>query len=241
MKNFQQLPLSQCAFNLEETRIDIWQYPLHTTFNEARFLLNKEEIDRAERFYFERHQRRFTVARATLKIILARYLLIQPQEINFTYTEHGKPELRNDSALQFNISHSGEMALLAIGQRYPLGIDVEFFSDRPFEGIAKNLFSPQEILVLQQADLKMKPLVFFHIWAQKEALIKACGLGLTYPTQKFDVSVFQNKKEVIDYLHEKKWQMRYFMPQMACSAALCSDPLIDKIHYFNIKDVGELF
>jgi 4'-phosphopantetheinyl transferase len=235
---FKKLHPTNCI--IQDSRIDIWEYPLHTEFIEARSLLNEAELARADRYHFAHHQRRFTVARAVLRLILARYLQLPPSELVFTYNKHGKPELL-DSVLQFNLSHSGDTALLAIGQTYPLGIDLEFFSARSYEGIGSHLFSINENKALSQVSNKLKPLVFFNIWAQKEALIKACGLGLSYPTKQFDVPILPGESvEIIDSLHEKTWQMISFMPQMACSAALCHHPLIKNIHYLKVEKLTSL-
>lgn len=237
---FKLLDKTNCT--LKNTKIDIWQYPLHTTFTRAQALLSEDELTRANRFHFPRHQRRFTVARAMLRIILARYLKVPPQELWFTYNRHGKPALLNDPSLQFNLSHSGDLALLAVGKDHPVGIDIEFFSARPYEGIGKHLFSPLENQSLTQLNPMLKPLAFFHIWAQKEAFIKACGLGLAYPTEQFDVPILPNThQEIIDSLHEKSWKMTSFMPEAACCAAVCYHPLINSIRYAKINDPCEQY
>lgn len=232
---FKALPPNDCV--LDETRVDIWQYPLHTPFVGATELLSLDESTRAKRYLFPRHQRRFTVARAMLRRILARYMNLNPSELVFAYNQHGKPELHHASTIQFNLSHSGDTALLAVGKKHPLGIDLEFFSARPYEGIGKQLFSSSEMLALSQVAPSLKPLVFFHIWAQKEAFIKACGLGLAYPTQDFDVAIFPPANQHIDdTMHNKTWHMRSFMPQLACCAALCHHPLVEEIRYINVDD-----
>lgn len=231
----QKLEPADCV--LQNTRIDIWQYPLHTEFIGMESLLNEEERTRAHRFHFARHQRRFTVARAMLRCILARYLKTHPSELVFSYNTHGKPELLHNSSIQFNLSHSGDLALLAIGKGFSLGIDLEHFSARPYEGIGKNLFSSSEIKGLHQINSMLKPLAFFHIWSQKEAFIKACGLGLAYPTQKFDVAVLPpTNQPCIDRLHKKTWQLISFMPQVACNAALCHHPMIKEIRYHKLTN-----
>ncbi len=220
---------------LDKTRIDIWQFPLHTEFAGAQALLNDDEFNRAKRYYFDRHRRRFTVARATLRCILARYLHKNPKDIAFNYNEQGKPSIADPSGIEFNLSHSGELALLAIGQEFALGVDLEWFSARPYQGIAKISFSPAEQDHLRKLPHHLKPLAFFHVWAQKEAFIKACGLGLSYPTQKFDVPVLPTTAQMIhDPLYQQKWQMRSFMPEPSCSAALCYRPEVTVFRYHKL-------
>ncbi len=222
---------------LQNTRIDIWQYPLHTEFFESRSWLNEEETLRADRYYFDRHRRRFTIARAMLRLILERYTSIPARELEFSQNQYGKPLLINTPALQFNLSHSGDMALLAIGCDYPLGIDLEFFAARPYVGIGSHMFSAAENQALNNTPDALKPLAFFHIWAQKEALIKACGLGLSYPTQQFDVPALPSTVQpVFDSLHNQTWQMVSFHPQVTCCAALCYHSTVKEIRYQVIEE-----
>ena len=230
-----------CA--LKKGQIDVWQYPLHTEPPEAESILSTNEQLRAKRFHFPRHQRRFIMAHSVLRLILARYLDTTPHSLNFTEGKYGKPALDNFPFLHFNLSHSGDMALLAIGTSAPLGVDVEYISARPYIGIGQQLFSIKENKMLKASSKALSPLTFFNIWVQKEALIKACGMGLSYPTQQFDVPSHAFAPEtIIDALHQKTWNMITFMPQIGCCAALCYDPCIQNIRYstLSMPDIVEI-
>lgn len=232
---FKALNPNDCT--LQNSRIDIWQYPLHTAFPEAQSLLNPDESARAQRYYFAKHQRRFTIARAMLRLILARYCSTPAHELVFGENQYGKPQLLSAPEVQFNLSHSGDMALLAIGCKHPMGVDLEFFAARPYEGIGGQMFSAAENKALMTTHDALKPLAFFHIWAQKEALIKACGLGLSYPTQQFDVPALPSTNQpVLDTQHNQTWQMVSFQPHVTCSAALCYNPEVSDIRYRVIRD-----
>ncbi|HRD69452.1 MAG TPA: 4'-phosphopantetheinyl transferase superfamily protein [Legionella sp.] len=225
-------PLNTQNCILNESRIDLWQFSLEHQLHIADQLLNTDERARGDRFYFQKHKRRFTTARATLRIILARYLNTAPERLEFTYNSKGKPFVVNSQKLQFNISHTGDLALLAIGKEYPMGVDIELYSARSYEGIAKTLFSEQELHDFIKAPSSLKPALFFHVWAQKEAFIKASGLGLSYPTKEFNVpTTFSTKQLVDDPLHNTTWQLRSFMPQIGCSGALCYHPTIREIRH----------
>lgn len=226
---------------LDTKCIDIWQFSLKSITEEAQSLLNEEEKNRANRFHFERHQRRFAAARSKLRQILASYLVPEinidekARDLQFSYNDYGKPQLISDSGLEFNLSHSGDLALLAVGKDFPVGIDLEFFSDRPLQGIAKNLFSEQELEVFLKLPDFYQPQAFFHVWAQKEAFIKACGMGLSYPTQRFSVPVLPpTGAEIEDPLHQTHWKMTSFMPLPACAAAVCYHPLIERINFVRL-------
>ncbi|MDP3561255.1 MAG: 4'-phosphopantetheinyl transferase superfamily protein [Legionellaceae bacterium] len=237
---FTHLDIEACS--LLQNRVDIWQYPLHTLWHEALDLLSKSEVERAQRYYFDRHRRRFIVARATLRLILSRYIEnTTPKDLEFVENEYGKPQLAHYPYLHFNISHSADLALLAIGKDYPVGIDLEFFSARPYAGIGSQMFSTTENQAFQQLAKHIQPLSFFHIWAQKEAFIKACGLGLSYPTQQFDVPHLPvTDLKIQDNLHNKRWHMVSFMPKVACSAAVCYHPQINEVRYISIENNYDL-
>ncbi|MFT4059908.1 MAG: 4'-phosphopantetheinyl transferase superfamily protein [Legionella sp.] len=225
-------PLDTDNCILSETRIDLWQFSLVNELPNAPRILNGEEQARAERFYFSTHQRRFSTARATLRIILARYLNTKPERLEFSYNAHGKPKVINSARLQFNLSHTGDLAILAVGKGFPIGIDVEKYSSRPYEGIAKNSFSEREYQDFMKTPQPLKPAVFFHIWSQKEAFIKACGLGLAYPTKDFTVPTSIPTNQLVnDPLHNMIWHLRSFMPEIAYSGALCCHPTVREIRH----------
>jgi len=229
-------PLNTQNCTLNESRIDLWQFSLEHELNIAEQILNEDEKARGNRFYFSRHKRRFTTARATLRIILARYLNTAPERLELIYNSHGKPSVINSQKLQFNLSHTEDMAILAVGKGFPMGVDIEKYSFRPYEGIAKNSFSAQEFAEFQKVPSVLKTAVFFHVWSQKEAFIKACGLGLSYPTQEFNVpTTIPTKQLVDDPLHNTTWQLRSFMPQLAYSGALCHHPTIREIRHGVVK------
>lgn len=229
-------PLNTKNCILNEARIDLWQFSLKHELNVAYQILNADEKARGDRFYFSRHKRRFTTARTTLRIILARYLNTSPERLEFTYNEYGKPAVINSQKLQFNISHTGDLAMLAVGKGYPLGVDIEQYSARPYDGIAKSLFSERELAEFTKMPPMLKATVFFHVWSQKEAFIKACGLGLSYPTKEFNVPTSIPTQQLVeDPLHNMTWQLRSFMPEIACSGALCYHPTVREIRHGQIQ------
>jgi len=120
--------------------------------------------------------------------------MIKPNAISFKYTYYQKPYLDiNPFNLQFNMSHSHNMAILAITKAYPIGADLECL--KPIENvtdIARQFFSPQEYskFILVPEDQKIE--TFYTIWTRKEAFIKAIGEGLSYPLNIFDVAFLPN-------------------------------------------------
>ncbi len=226
-----QLPtLNTPTYQLNPSQIDIWHIALDpsVSFEHQLNWLNTEELARFQRFYFPQHRRRFARARLAVKMILARYLHCPPSHICLQYQTHGKPELSHPSHITFNLSHSQDIALLAVGQQHTLGIDVEQFSLRSFHGIATQFFSPNEQTYLQHSPPTLVPLRFFSIWSRKEALIKANGLGIHYPTELIDLLT---EGPIHDPIHHQAWYIQTFFPSPAVAASVCYHPSIQTIHH----------
>jgi 4'-phosphopantetheinyl transferase len=152
-------------------------------------LLGDDERERAGRFVFARDRRRFTVARGLLRVVLGRYLDAAPEVLRFGAGPHGKPFLL-DGGLQFNVSHSGERALIAVSPRREVGIDIELHRpDVEFLGVAEHSFSAAERRQLEGLPAAEVAAAFFRGWARKESFIKARGDGLAFPLDGFDVSL----------------------------------------------------
>lgn len=180
---------------LTAKQVDIWRINLAGEGQETqlcRDLLSQDEIQRAGRFHFAKHRRRFTVARAALRQILGRYAGIAPQNLVFSYGGKGKPELSGElagSEIKFNLSHSSETALLAVTQGLTVGVDIEWVnSEFATEEIAERFFSAAEVNVLKALPAAERAEAFFSCWTRKEAYIKALGEGLSVPLDSFAVA-----------------------------------------------------
>ncbi|MBO0856853.1 MAG: 4'-phosphopantetheinyl transferase superfamily protein [Chloracidobacterium sp.] len=161
-------------------------------------LLSPAEKERAARFYFLKDRLAFAVARGGLRVILSKYLKVDPRQIDFRYNFHGKPalaqEMGNDM-LRFNLSHSGEIVLYAVSRDREIGIDVEQLKeDFASQDIAGQFFAPSEVKALLDLPPKLQKQAFFNCWTRKEAFIKAIGEGLSFPLDQFEVSLIPGLK-----------------------------------------------
>ncbi|MCP4641832.1 MAG: 4'-phosphopantetheinyl transferase superfamily protein [bacterium] len=154
--------------------------------------LDADERTRASRFRAPAARERYVVARACLRRLLGSYLGVAPTEIELEYGPHGKPQVRLDSSapeLQFNLTHSGDLALVAVAVDRRIGVDIERRRDRiDLEGIAKRFFAPEESAALMQLPDSERMRAFGQCWTRKEAYIKAWGEGLSHPLDAFVVS-----------------------------------------------------
>jgi 4'-phosphopantetheinyl transferase len=153
--------------------------------------LSPDETDRASRFHFERDRRRFAAARGVLRALLGRYLGVDPSALVFAYGRHGKPSLAPPwEGLHFNVSHSSDVALVALGTDHEIGVDVEH--ERPvaeMDSIRQRHFSPRENAEMDRLPESDRGHAFFLCWTRKEAFIKAVGDGLSHALDAFDVTV----------------------------------------------------
>jgi len=146
--------------------IHIWRIPLDKV---KTLPPTTGEAARAARFATPTLQRRYLRAHGALRDILGQYT---DARLDFALHEKGKPFLPNVPELEFNLSHSKQMALVAVAHGTPVGVDVERL--RPlseFVAIAERYFPPGEECPVDAPD-------FFRRWTRFEAILKAQGLGL---------------------------------------------------------------
>jgi 4'-phosphopantetheinyl transferase len=157
--------------------VDVWRVELDADPRRAAGLLSTAESERAARLRAERHRRRFAVAHGALRAILARYLDADPRAIELETGPHGKPELAGSPELQFNLTHSGALAIVAVARGRRVGVDVELVRPvRYRERLVERLFSGGEAGACAGPGEPDRS--FLQIWARKEALLKAVGVGI---------------------------------------------------------------
>jgi 4'-phosphopantetheinyl transferase len=179
---------------LPAEQVDVWEMCLDgramSDFDGS--ILSPDEIARARRFHFERDCLRFIHCRSALRSLLAAYLKIPAAEICFEYLKSGKPRLaaeQNSQALEFNVSHSAEMALIAICDEHQIGVDIEKIRDEiDATALANRFFSSRERAALRALPEDRRVTGFFACWTRKEAFLKAVGDGLSFPLTDFSVT-----------------------------------------------------
>lgn len=160
-------------------------------------ILSEDEKTRADRFRFEKDKNNFIYCRTKLRNILSEYTGISSGEMVFSYTKYGKPFIE-DHSIKFNVSHSGNYAVIAVTENNEIGIDIEFKREiADAKNIAVRYFSDDEMIeFLKMKDDKVKD-AFFTCWTRKEAFIKAVGEGLSYPLSDFSVSFVNGSAPLI--------------------------------------------
>jgi 4'-phosphopantetheinyl transferase len=145
--------------------------------------LSPDEQARATKFRQTGDRTRFIIGRGILRHLLSRYTGLAPSAICFSYNSYGKPTLRSSPSaappLQFNLSHSGGLALYGFTQEHPIGVDLE--QHRPLDALAlaQSVFSESERAVLNPLPPAEQLTQFLQLWTCKEAYVKATGRGLS--------------------------------------------------------------
>jgi len=170
-------------YDLPPGEVHVWKVPLASTSAGVlplHDLLSPPELARAGRFSFERDQARFISCRASLRLILSRYLGVPPGIILFRTEPYGKPVLAHIADWQFNVSHSRDLAAIAISRRDFVGIDIELIDPGfPRDDVAPDTLAPDELASLLSLPQDQQPARFFQYWTLKEALLKAVGSGFS--------------------------------------------------------------
>lgn len=233
------------SLTLASDEVHIWQVDLTHAEQHAALLnlLSNDEKARAKRFRFDQHRNRYIVARAALRKILALYLDYDPKQLQFHYAEHGKPLLIqkfHDQALQFNLSHSADLAVYAFTVQHPIGIDVEHIrTNLAIEKLAARFFSSNESKALQQLPETEKLLGFFYTWTRKEAFLKALGAGLSFPLNQFEISLDPQTHQAIQHIQDDShpaasWFLQSFFAAPHYIAAIAMEKKIEKVQYWHL-------
>ena len=163
----------------------------HDNLEEFAEVLSPEECARAETFHFEKDRRTFVICRGTLRRLISFYTGLSAEQIGFCVGPQGKPSLKKAHAsdLRFNVSHSGDIALLAFSGNQEIGVDVELKrAEIDFVLLAEMSFSKDERAALLACAPTDRANLFYEFWTCKEACIKADGRGLSVPLDEFSVA-----------------------------------------------------
>ena len=175
--------------NLSFGNMAIWSSSLEAE-DSSHFIhfLSEDEKKRVARLKSSAAAHQHIISRGILRLLISNYTGLDPRELVFSKNPFGKPFLCNrvNSEICFNVAHSGNLLLFAIGKAKQVGIDVEKIEERiSYRGISPLVFSSKEQLSLSRS---MDPIHDFYVlWTAKEAILKASGRGFSYPANQFSV------------------------------------------------------
>ncbi len=222
--------------------VHVWRIQVDDgPYDDRWSVLSDDECERARRFHFEIHRRVFVAAHAATRRILAGYAGVAPASLAFSVGEFGKPSVVNQRGLEFNLSHSGDLALLAVSRSGAVGVDVEQWNPEiEHLHLAEHFFSVAERSALRGLAHAREQVVagFFAAWSRKEAYIKASGHGITRGLDHFDVSLVPGEpaRLIADQLDDRatdRWIMRDLPVGDGYSAALVAAAPVDDVLLFD--------
>ena len=172
--------------------VDLWQVTLAdwSKFGAAcEALLSPNELQQADSFRFDKGRQRFVLGRGMMRAAIGKALGIAARDVPLRFSGHGKPHLPDAHVVQFNLSHSGELIVLAVTRKAQIGVDVEAFRHLPRrDQIAKEILGSDESSQYEALSDGERQTAFFTIWTRKEAIVKAVGRGLCFPLTDVEVS-----------------------------------------------------
>jgi 4'-phosphopantetheinyl transferase len=177
-----QSPTTSLLIKADE--LHLWRFRIDISVQAAAVLrqsLSAEESVRADRFINPLHQRRFIAARSNLRRILGWYLQCSPVTVRFAYSQLGKPFLDREHCpeISFNLSHSGDWAVLAVTSGPDVGVDIEevVMKDN-LQQLGNYAFDEAEMTLFSEFPVTRKHRGFYRLWTAKEARLKMLGIGL---------------------------------------------------------------
>lgn len=215
--------------DLDRDTVHLWRLDLDAHQHGADLeVLDALERERAARLRFEHHRRRFITHRAWLRRLLGVYLDRAPATIEFKLIANDKPVLALSGVatdLEFNLSHSDDIALCAVSRGAALGVDVE--RRRAIKDaleIGARHFGPREFAWVRDGAEHELLARFFTVWTRKEAFIKATGEGLSRALESFDVVPHASGPVAVRELAGvfDAWYVQSFSLAEDVAAALCS-------------------
>lgn len=206
---------------LTNSKVHIWLANLDISTEKvtrlSKFLSADEQI-RADRFKFEKNRNHFIAARGILRMIASAYLSVPADRLQFAYSSRGKPSFQSDS-LQFNLSHSHNLALYGFTKDNQIGVDLEYLRPMPDAAkIAQRFFSPQEYQWINSLSDRAQQKAFFQCWTAKEAYLKATGEGISNSLDLVEVKISDDRNKISIEIKQgdrqvSGWLIDGFVPQ----------------------------
>lgn len=161
------------------------------TLDYCRTLLAQDELEKWRRFHFERDRQLYLVAHAMVRQVLAAYLAIAPERLQFAANRYGRPELVREPGmpdLRFNLSHARGLAALVVTRSADCGIDVEVRRELgDLAAMAGQVLTAAERDYLWRLPDTERNWAFLKLWTLKEATSKQWARGCRWHCMKLDL------------------------------------------------------
>jgi 4'-phosphopantetheinyl transferase len=240
------------ALRISDHDIDLWlvfydDIEDERTLADMRALLSDTERNQQGRFHFADDRKRYLVTRALVRSVLSHYAAVDPRAWVFFANEYGRPFIRHPhpdaQGLRFNVSHTRGLVALAVGRQRELGVDVENIVARKISmEIASSFFAPREASDVAGAPAARAHDRLFEYWTFKESYVKARGMGLSLPLDKFAFHFPHAGAVRIDIDpaledHAHRWSFWQYRPRADYLLALCAQKTQDQPTVVTLRNV----
>lgn len=179
-------------FSLKKGDIQIWSISLDAEKKLRSACLNalgESGRERISFFKFKQIQENYIISQGGLRLLLAYYLGIHPEELQVGRLSKGKPYSIDNERLKFNMSNSGRRVVYAFNLDDEIGIDLERIRELSDldELIEKNYSITEQNYINKLANQRLYR--FFKFWTIKEAYLKAIGVGMRIPPEDLQFSI----------------------------------------------------
>ncbi|MDC2865504.1 4'-phosphopantetheinyl transferase family protein [Bacillus sp. BP-3] len=226
---------------LSKSNIHLWLLELDSSAYLLKSILSEDEKQRAHQFLDQKSKETFIACRGILRLLLSSYLRLNPQDIELHYNSYGKPfvpPLQNQQDIQFNLSHSQDIAAFSFSQYQTIGVDIENINPT---------LDPNELSSLIMTDLELedfhkfhqseKLYAFYHLWTQKEAILKAQGTGFQKPPNSIPGYLTPNIH--LKNVQIEDWTLNSFTVKDDYSACICTKDIIN-VHTIYLPSIISL-
>lgn len=231
--------------DLDPARIDLWfvfcrEVADERLLDQYQTILSADERRQEGRFHFAKDRLRYRATRALVRTVLSKYLSVEPKDWFFTAGEYGRPTIANKTPcrIDFSISHTQSLILLAVASGRSIGVDAEHIApELAVLELSDHFFSREEAKALRALPPWMRQERFFSSWTLKESYLKARGLGLSVPLDRFGfdfpaaglISMRTHSELNDDARRWMFWQMRPSPDHLVSVCAERCDPEIPEL------------
>lgn len=232
--------MSAATIHLPADDVHLW-FSFHDELGLAaipqryRELLSADELTKASKFFFETDRFQYLLTRTLVRTVLSRYVPLPPSAWRFEANSFGRPsiiaaQLAAMPGLSFNLSHTRGLVILGVTRGARLGVDTENVLRQPRLELAQRMFATDEASALRMLPPAAQPDRFYRLWTLKESYIKARGLGLRFPLERFSFAL--NREDHIS-LHidpslegtPQRWMVWQLRPSADHLVAVCVERL----------------
>ena len=198
---------------LSAEHVDVWRISASFQNDELAKLESVLSVDqraRAKRMRVSEKRRQYIIAQGLTRMLIGERVGADPRALEFDRGPNGKPYLGGrfaDVGIQFNMTHTSHLALVALTLNREVGVDIERIRENlQWEKLARRYFSPLEYRDYSKLPESVRLRAFFTCWTRKEAVLKAIGTGLGGGLASFDVSVDPDAPPA---LLDNRWNGRF--------------------------------